>query len=138
MSSHTTNYTDTFIVVADDCPATKGEVPPARGGTLSTAGIQFDIISRNPYLFTSDEIIFSVYAAKNNITPGHFEKERKAFFSKGQPCLRSSPLAKRYGWGIHHDSCGKVALYGRDTESYRNLAGNTGIKVIKAMRSSRK
>jgi hypothetical protein len=62
---------------------------------------------------------------------------RAAFFSKGQPCLRSSPLAKRYGFGIHHDAEGRVALYGMETPEYRKLAGDKKLKVVKAMRSKK-
>ncbi|SFC26080.1 hypothetical protein SAMN05421747_10755 [Parapedobacter composti] len=31
MKAHTTNYTNTFIAVADDCPVEKGEVAPLYG-----------------------------------------------------------------------------------------------------------
>ena len=31
MKTHSTNYTNTFIEVSDDCPAAKGEVPPIKG-----------------------------------------------------------------------------------------------------------
>ena len=32
------------------------------------------------------------------------------FHAKGQPCMRASPLTKRYGWAAHYDAEGKLAL----------------------------
>lgn len=63
---------------------------------------------------------------------------REAFFSKGQPCLRSSPLAKRYGFGIHCDAEGRVALVPLGSAEYRAFLEDKGVKKIKAMRSGRK
>lgn len=31
MKIHTTNYKDTFIEIADDCPALSEKVPPVKG-----------------------------------------------------------------------------------------------------------
>ncbi len=69
---------------------------------------------------------------------------RIEFFSKGQPCLCSSDLAKRYGWGIHCDARGRVALLGVDTPEYqdfvsgnRQSASGLPVTVTKAMRRSR-
>ena len=31
MKQHTTNYHNTFIEIAEDCPATQSEVPPLKG-----------------------------------------------------------------------------------------------------------
>lgn len=49
MKTHTTNYFDTFIQVADDCPVMDGEVPPLKGKEKSIATIQFELIRGNPY-----------------------------------------------------------------------------------------
>lgn len=137
MKVHTTNYKDTFIEVADDCPTTVGEIPPAKGDTKTVANIQFDILSRNPYKFTSDDILFKVYAERNNLDKDELQKAREQFFSKGQPCFRSSPLTKRYGWGIHSDKDGKIALFGRQTSEYENLAKDKNLKTVKALKSSK-
>ncbi|NOU23810.1 MAG: hypothetical protein HOO93_18845 [Methyloglobulus sp.] len=138
MKTHTTNYYNVFIEVAEDCPAEAGEIPPTKGNDKSIANIQFEMISQNPYRFTSDDIIFSVSAIKNSLTADELSQARQLFFSKGQPCLRTSPLTKRYGWGIHNNEEGKVALYGVNTEDYEKLSKNNAIKNIQAMRTSKK
>ena len=51
MKIHTTDYTDTFILIADDCPAPAGEIPPQKGDAVTVAGLQFEMISKNPYKF---------------------------------------------------------------------------------------
>ncbi len=134
---HTTNYYNTFIEVAEDCPTSSAEIPPQKGETKTVANLQFELMAENPYKFTSDEVIFKGFAFKNGLS-NNLEQEREAFFSKGQACLRASPLTKRYGWGIHHDSEGKVALFPVDSEEYQRFVQDPAIKKVKAMRSSRK
>jgi hypothetical protein len=124
--------------VAEDCPAKIAEVPPQRGQNKTAAVIQFELISSNPYQYTSDDILFRVYAVKNNISAEDLADARAAFFAKGQPCLRSSPLTKRYGWGVHSDSQGRIALYAVESDEYRKLAGDDTLVHLKAMRSKRK
>ena len=134
---HTTNYTNTFIEVADDCPVSTAEIPPKKTGHDTIASLQYDMIKKNPYKYTSDDVIFMVFAKKNDLTQSEYQNERKKFFSKGQPCLRSSPLAKRYGWGVHSDAAGRVAIYARESPDYKKLTLDEDLKKLKAMRSKR-
>ena len=97
MKQHSTNYLDTFIEIAEDCPATRGEVPPLKGDNKTVANLQFDLVSKNPYKYTSDEAFFQVFADRNDLTKTEYKDAREKFFSKGQPCFRASPLTKRYG-----------------------------------------
>ncbi len=130
MKQHTTNYKNTFIEVAEDCPATTGQTPPEKD-SKTTAQLQFEMLINAPYQFTSDDVVYESDGKRKGIT-------REAFFSKGQPCLRSSALSKRYGWGIHCDDNGKIALYAVDSGDYQRLAADEKVKHIKAIRSSRK
>lgn len=137
MKAHTTNYTNTFISVADDCPALAGEIPPVKPGKKTAANIQFDMVHKHPYRFTSDDILFQVYADKNELTKKELKEAREQFFSKGQPCFRASPLTKRYGWGVHSNEEGKVAIYGCETPEYQKLSKNKNLTALKAMKSAR-
>ena len=51
MKIHSTNYTDTFIEIADDSSATQGEIPPLKNGQATIASRQFEMVSQNPYRF---------------------------------------------------------------------------------------
>ena len=63
--------------------------------------------------------------------------ERKKFLSKGHPHLRVSALAKRYGWGIHNDAEGKVALIAVESREYKRLLKDPRTAKVKAFRSTR-
>ena len=137
MKIHTTNYYDSFIEIADDCVATTGEIPPVKADAKSIATIQFELVKKNPYRFTSDDILFQVHAERNDLTKSELTKAREVYFSKGQPCLRTSPLTKRYGWGVHFNKEGKIALFGAETAEYKKFAKDKNLKVIKAMKSGK-
>lgn len=132
-----TNYTGTFIQVADDCPVETAEQPPVIGKTPTVAALQHKLISRHPYEYTSDDVLFEVYAIRQSISAEERPAARAAFFGRDQACLRSSPLGKRYGWGIHHDAQSRVALVPLGSDDYQRLAGDSGVKQLKAMRSKR-
>ena len=133
---HTTNYTSTFIEVADDCKAAAGTVPPEKQAK-TVARMQYELIHGSPYRYTSDEVIFTVYAARNQLPATELEARRAEFFSKGQPCLRSSPLGKTYGWGVHYDGASRIAIYPRGSEAYERLRVDGSLRQLKAMRSSK-
>ncbi|MFT3747708.1 MAG: DUF6157 family protein [Agriterribacter sp.] len=137
MKTHTTNYINTFILTADDCPSPFGEIPPVKKDKRTVANMQFDILSKNPYRYTSDDVLFRVFADKNELTKSELKKSREEFFSKGQPCFRASPLTKRYGWGVHCNEHGKMAIYGCETGEYQKYAGDKNLTIIKAMKAAR-
>lgn len=135
---HSTNYYNTLIEVAEDSTATQGEVPPMRGGKKSAANYQYEMLTEHPYVYTSDEVLFSTFAIRKEFPKEDWPAQEELFFSKGQPCFRASPLTKRYGWGVHADKEGKIALYGRETEAYNKLVADGSVEKTKAMRSKRK
>lgn len=137
MKVHTTNYENTLIEIAKDCPTDAGIIPPVKGDKKSAANHQFEMLYDHPYQYTSDEVLFSVYATRKGIDPLEREEAKQAFFSKGQPCFRASPLTKQYGWGVHSNQDGKVALYGADSSEYHKLVADDSVKKVKAMRSKR-
>jgi len=135
--SHTTNYRDAFIEVADDCPVTRAQEPPEGKSAPSVARRQFELIAGHPYELTSDDVIFTVHAERTGIPAGEREQARAQYFSVGRPCLRSSPLGKRYGWGVHVDAEGRVALVPVGTPEYDALAADDSLEHTRAMRSKR-
>lgn len=132
-----TNYTDTFIQVAEDSPAVEGEIPAARGGAPTVAGLQHALLAEHPYELTSDDLLFEVHARRQGVPEDARDAERAAFFARSQACLRASPLGKRHGWGLHHDAEGRVALVAVESERYRELAADHGVRQVRAMRTRR-
>lgn len=129
-----TNYFNTFITVAGDCPVATGTEP---AGEMSVASLQYRLLWETPYARTSDDLIFEVYALRNGVAEADREAARTAFFLKPQACLRASPLVKRFGWGLHHDEAGRLAAYGVETEDYRALARRSDLAILSGMRSRR-
>lgn len=77
MKVHCTNYSNTFIEIADDCPAEKGEIPPVKRDAKSVANMQFDMISKNPYKYTYDDVFFQVFADREDLMKSEYLEARK-------------------------------------------------------------
>ena len=137
MKTHTTNYINTFIEIAIDSPTQIGQIPPIKDGKKTIANHQFDILYEDPYTFTSDDVLFETFAVRKDIPENEKKEARNLFFSKGQPCFRSSPLTKRYGWGIHFDKNEKIAIYAAGSIQYEKFIKDESIKKVKAMASKR-
>jgi len=132
-----TNYFNTLIEVAEDCAATVGEIPPCNRGKKSVVTLTFEMLHEHPYEFTSDDVLFAVFAIRKDIAEADLAAQRELFFSKGRPCFRASALSKRYGWGVHSNEAGKIALYGVESDSYQKLVADKIVVKKKAMRSKR-
>ncbi|GAA4446898.1 DUF6157 family protein [Ravibacter arvi] len=135
---HTTNYTDTLIEVAEDYGATFAKMPMPRGSKKTIAEQQFELLINHPYEFTSDDVLFWVFAERNELEKTAYHEAREEFFSKGQPCFRASPLTKSHGFGVHANHEGKIAIYPLESEEYRALANDPAVQKVKAMRTSKK
>ncbi|MBR0756073.1 hypothetical protein JQ604_28195 [Bradyrhizobium jicamae] len=138
---HTTNVVDTFIRVAEDCPARSGEEPQPRGGNPTVATLQYAMLAGSPYKYTSDDVVFATSAPGRELGAKATKHERslarETFFSKGQACMRASPLGKRFGWGVHADAKGRIAIYAVDSKRYQALSADPELTQVRAMRSRR-
>lgn len=133
------NYYSTLIAVADDCPVERAVVPPLNDAKPTIAALHYRLLAERPYTLTSEDLLFEVHAIRENIPEADRPVAREAFFARPRACLRASPLPKRYGWGLHHDTEGRVALVAMQSDWYRQLlAGAHRTAVVKAMRASRR
>ncbi|OME62992.1 hypothetical protein BSK59_01210 [Paenibacillus odorifer] len=137
------SYTDTFIRVAEDCPEEIG-VPPMSCRTLPPAHvIQYELLINEPYKYNHEELLYEVHVRHKQIPQEErlVRKEEiwKELFSKNHPCLRASLLPKRFGWGIHYNGEGKIALYGKESPEYDYFTsqGEGAVKLLPAMRNKR-
>ena len=131
---HTTNYFSAFISVSPDTEARAGVIPGKAG---SVADLQYRMIAAAPYRHSSDDVIFTVHADRAGLSEGERPAARAAFFSKGQACLRASPLVKSFGWGVHHDADGRVALAACESADYAKLSSDPELDQIPGMCSTR-
>lgn len=124
---------DTLITVAPDSTAGSGVVP-ARG----VAAFQHTLLAGHPYGLTQADVLFrtahrDVPGDPGDLSPGDWA----AFFAQPRACLRASPLPKTYGWGLHFDGQGRIALVDVASAEYRQLMDDPRVKTVPAMRSAR-
>jgi len=129
MKQHTANYIDAFIEVSEDCPVSAAAIPPLKE-PKPAARMEYEMLVGRPYEYTSDDGIYEIKGKPKGIG-------REEFFSKGQPCFRASALTKRYGWGIHSDGEGKIAIVAMESEEYRRFAADTRLLHLFAMRNGK-
>ncbi|KAA9394321.1 hypothetical protein FCK90_07545 [Kocuria coralli] len=132
---HSTNYRRTLITVASDTRAQKGTEPPHGKGSIAER--QYVLLHNREYQLTSDELIFTVYADRQGIPAQERGRALKEYYAQGRACLRSSPLAKSYGWGFHFDDDGLLALVPVDSQRYAELIEDDSVTKLPAMRSKR-
>ena len=128
---------DTFIEVADDCPAVHAQVPLARGDRPTKAATEYELIAGEPYTLTEEDVAFRTRVVMRDIPEADWPAERERLLSQEKPRLRVSALAKRYGWGIHIDSHGRLALVAVESAEYQRLAADPALRHVRAFRTKR-
>lgn len=134
---------NTFVLVAPDCPVKTAVVPVAKGAAPSVAVIQHECLTARAYKLTLEDLIFEVHIRRAGLsraeTKSRAAEIRAELFAKPQACMRTSPLPKRYGWGVQNDERGRLALYPMESKEYRRFAEGKvdGVKVVAALRSKR-
>ncbi|MGQ5261964.1 DUF6157 family protein [Micromonospora sp. ZYX-F-536] len=133
------NYIQTFIAVAEDCKVDHAKVPASRGSSKTVAEIQYEMLSEHPFTYTQEDVLFESWFARQGLDVSEEEKAdlRAQFFSKEQPCLRTSPLTRTHGWGMVFDEDGRVALCAMDSPEYTDFLKADDRKVIRALRTKR-
>lgn len=134
------NYYQTLIAVADDCPVSASVMPESRTGKKTVAMLQYELLADSPHVYSQEDVLFDAWLRRQDM-PEASEAEvaqlREEFFAKPQPCLRASPLPKKYGWGFSFDEKGTVALCPMESQKYQQLLADDAVQVLKALRSSR-
>lgn len=136
------NYSQTFIHVAADTRAQASNVPTVKPGAAKTVAVlEYELIAAAPYTLTQEEVQFAVHVRRQGLSDADVGARRdalwRAFFSKPMACMRCSPLPKTYGWGLHFDERGRVALVPMESPRYAELAEDPALAQTRAMSSRR-
>lgn len=111
------------------------------GRPKSVATLEYELIAGAPCTHTHEDVQFAVHLARTRASTllgaDAPSISRAEFFSKSHACMRASALPKTYGWGLHFDDHGRVALVGVETDRYRQLASDPSLTHMPAMRSKR-
>lgn len=134
------SYTDTFIRVAEDCPAQAGETPPPRVPP-SVAELQHRLLTEAPSTLTEEDLYVRTHGMRRELGEdeivANWASLHDEVYAKPQACLRASPLTKRYGFGAHYDSEGRIELHPVGSEGYARCAADATLTQLAAMRSRR-
>ena len=131
---HSTNYTDTLTLPSEDCRADVASIPSKEG---SVALMLYERIANAPYTYDSDDLLSTVAALRKDIPKEEHVLFRTEYFSKGQACLRASPLIKTFGWAVHHDANARIALVDPASARFSELCNDPSIKQVTGMRNKR-
>lgn len=130
-------YFDTLIAVAEDC-SQEAQEPEGRGKKPTVAELHYRLIAEKPYQHTQADVLFTTWRLQQGLpAKADTAAQREEYFAKPRACLRSSPLGKKLGWGIHFDSEGRVALVDPGSATYQKLQKDPAVKVHRALRSRR-
>lgn len=128
---------DTLILVAPDCPVVIGTVPESKRSPVPFHVCLFEVITEQPYRFTFRELLRQAHARQNGLRPSDVSQADLDALAKKHPCPRTSALPKRFGWGVHVDENGRLALWGRESAEYEQLNRRKDLQIVTALRSRR-
>ena len=110
-----------LILVAEDSKVDKA-FKPHKSNPKTIARITFEVLIENPYKYTEEELRIEV----------HVVRRKRKDLKLDSYNIKRSPLLQKYGWGIHRDQDGKLALISVNSDKYNNLK-NT-IKTVHSYR----
>ncbi|HMY59523.1 MAG TPA: DUF6157 family protein [Pseudomonadota bacterium] len=132
---------NTFVLCAEDCPVDHAVVPQEKSGKPTVASLEHQLLSQTPYHYTRDDLLVEVALRKQGLSAPEREAQREALrtelLRRPQACMRASPLPKSYGFGVHYDGEGRLAIYEKGSPDYARLAAASDVTVVKAMRNRR-
>jgi len=115
-------YHEELIEVAEDCPV-KCAIEPPVGDPKTIARIGYEVLIENPYKFTEREFFKEV----------HFERRQMLNLKVESYNIKRSLIVRAYGWGIHRNQDGKLALVPMESAQYKEL--QESIKTTKSYRT---
>jgi hypothetical protein len=114
-----------LIEIASDSTAIRGEVPPDSGIRKTIARTSYEVLVDNPYRFDEREFYHEVHVVRRERTDLKLENYS----------IKRLALVKSYGWGIHRNSDGKLALVACESSRYKELQADPRVKKTKAYRN---
>lgn len=114
-----------LIEIAPDSTSTRSEEPHDSGTEKTIARISYEVLADDPYKFSEREFYHEVHVVRRERSDLKIENYN----------IKRSPLVKKYGWGIHRNSDGKLALVACESRRYQELLADPLVKKTKAYRS---
>ncbi len=113
-----------LIQIAEDCPVDRGIVQK-----IPVHVIQYEELSKHPYKYDEKNFHEQVNLIRRGKKPGELKLKKYT--------IRRNPLPKKYGWGIHVNEDGKLALVGCETKKYKELEKDPNVKKTRVSRNKK-
>lgn len=113
-----------LVEIAEDCPVEQAVEPPNKE-KKTIPRIEYETLIENPYAFTEREFFHEVNAVRRN----------KAGLKLESYLIQRSLLPRSYGWGIHINGQGKLALVAMESSRYKEL--QEAVSTVKSHRMSK-
>jgi len=97
-----------LIEVAEDCNEKYAKEPPD-GNPKTIKRIEYELLFANPYGYTERELFHQV----------HYVNRGKLHLKIDAYNIKRCPLVQSYGWGIHRNKEGKLALVAIESNRYK-------------------
>ncbi|CAH1531384.1 hypothetical protein P5868_004794 [Vibrio parahaemolyticus] len=101
--------TECLFLISEDATSRVHVIPPNNG---RIPRISYDVLSENPYVFTEEEFYHEV----------HVVRRQREDLNLATYNIRKSELLQQFGWGIHRNSEGKLALIPAESAKYKELS----------------
>ncbi|MBT4552270.1 GIY-YIG nuclease family protein [bacterium] len=108
-----------FIAISEDSDVDRSIIP---GPKKTVARIKYETLIENPYKFTERQLFYEVHVVRRKRNDLKIDSYQ----------IKRSPLVQKFGWGIHVDNEGRLALIAKESSIYSELVANDDIKKIKA------
>ena len=102
---------ENLILISEDAESRVSIIPP-EGDTI--ARIAYEVLISNPYQFTEAEYHHEVHITRRN----------RPDLNISSYSIKRSPLLQKFGWGVHRDVNGRLALVPAESEEYQNFSNS--------------
>jgi Family of unknown function (DUF6157)/T5orf172 domain len=113
-----------LIEVAEDYPNKYAQEPP-NGTSKTISRIEYELLIANPYKFTERELFYKVHVVHRNRPDLKIDSYN----------IKRSLLVQSFGWGLHRNNEGKLALVAIESDRYKEL--QESIKRTKSYRKNK-
>ncbi|MBA3390336.1 MAG: GIY-YIG nuclease family protein [Rubrobacter sp.] len=120
-----TSAREELIEIAADSHVIRSEEPPYGGTGKTIARVSYEVLAENPYVFSEPEFYHEVHVIRRKRPDLRIESYN----------IKKLALVKNFGWGIHRNKDGKLALVPCESERYKELLADQLVKKTKAYRN---
>ncbi|MGL1933133.1 MAG: DUF6157 family protein [Desulfotalea sp.] len=113
-----------LITISADSPTDKAIIPENDG---KLAFLKYSVLIGNPYKYTPLDYFREV----------HHIKREKPHLKIESYSIKRTELVKKFGWGIHVNDAGQIALVACDSKQYEKIFNDPSVLKQNAYRNKK-